>query len=374
MKIGIIGDLILSDKLEIDEKIRDLLQSNDINIANLEAPYIRKGFQPEHRFGLHQLVEDCRILHDLNIAVVSLANNHIGDFGSEGIAFTKQILKDNNISSFGAGMDLDDAITPAELVVNNTKIAFWGFMMRFYSKRYYATMTHHGVPQLNKEIILEALSRSDADIKVLYNHWNQEFEFYPEPICKAMAEDISPYCDLIIGSHSHCLQGIQTYNNCLILYSMGNFSMPAEKFHGVTLMKYPDLSLDSMLVVASINPSDIQYAIHQTVLNPEGNNILLADEVGKNRIEDHLSMISWPLNMKNPEYTAFYNKHKKRKIIFTLRKNERINDVLILISKILYSTLKFSEISLAYMLEKLGLLKIVKTRMSKFISYFQSLR
>jgi hypothetical protein len=374
MKIGIVGDLILSDHLKIDKPLRDILRSTDLNIANLEAPFIREGMKPALKAGLHQLVEDCHILQDLNIKAVSLANNHMCDFGSEGIEITRQVLKDHGIAHFGAGSKLEEALEPAEISIRNKKVALWGFMQRYASGRHFATSASGGVAELRKDQVISVLKESDADIKIIYNHWNQEFENYPDPVNKLLAEEAAQYCDLLIGSHSHCLQGIQSTGKSNIFYGMGNFSMPALEYAGTRLIEYPEISRSSMLVVLNLDEPDPSYTIHPIRLDQSS--CLISDPVKAEaeKVHLHLQSISEALQKPYSSYRKFYNANKQRKLLPTQVRNRHLNRFRLWLFYGTDRILRYSERKLAALLNCLGLLGFVKRRISNLLQYLHSNR
>jgi poly-gamma-glutamate capsule biosynthesis protein CapA/YwtB (metallophosphatase superfamily) len=374
MKIGIVGDLILSDHLKIDTKLLDILQSTDLNIANLEAPFIRQGMKPVLSAGLHQLSTDCNMLHQLNIKAVSLANNHMCDFGTEGIRITREMLSDQGIAHFGAGAYLEEALCPAEISINGRTLAIWGFMQKYASGRHFATSGSGGVAELRKNLVMPALKDSLADIKILYNHWNQEFEKYPEPVNKLLAEEAALYCNLLIGSHSHCLQGIQSKGQSTILYGMGNFSMPALDYAGTTLIEYPEISRDSMIVVLNLDEANPGYNIHPIHVDRSGCQISDPPKEGAKRVHSHLQIISEALQKDYASYRKFYKANKQRKLLPTQVRNQRINRLRLWLYYRADRLVRYSEKNIASLLNRAGLLSFVKRRMTRLLDYIHSNR
>lgn len=374
MRIGIVGDLILSDRMKIDPGLLDILRNTDLNIANLEAPFIRKGMKPVLAAGLHQLTGDCRLLHQMNIRAVSMANNHMCDFGSEGIRFTQQVLDEQGIAHFGAGNNLEEARRPALLTIRNRKVALWGFMQRYASGRHFATSSSAGVAELRKDLVLKTLNESRADVKIIYNHWNQEFEHFPEPFNKLLAEEVARHCQLVIGSHSHCLQGIQPAGQSRIFYSLGNFSMPAMEYAGTRLIKYPGVSRDSMIVELTLHKDDMEYTVHPIQLDENGCLVTVPTEGEADRIRKQLQLISGALQMDYAQYRKFYKKHKQRKLLPTQVRNPYLNRLRLWFFYKADGLVRYSEIKLARILKHMGLLNYMKRRMSRILDYLHTNR
>ena len=362
MKIAFLGDFVLSDLLKIDKKIVDILQQTDFNVANLEAPFIEQDYLSQKKSGLYQK-SNTDTLHKLNIKIVSLANNHISDFGIKGMQKTIEVLEKNNIKYFGAGQNIQDALKPATIKINNTTISFWGFMLKFHSSHFFATQTKYGIPELKQEMINNILKKSSADIKILFNHWSQEFEDYPEPICRDIAEKTIKNCNLIIGSHPHCIQGIQQYQTKNIFYSLGNFTMPYIKFHKCALNNYPKKSDFSFFPIVNFDNNSISYKIYPIQIK-NGYIISLANEKNEKLIREKIKKISKPLQDKSyKEYRKFYNKNKKRKFRPTLKHSSLYNKIIMTGYKITFKTI----ILLTRLLDIIGLREFAKRMFNKIL-------
>lgn len=147
-----------------------------------------------------------------SIEAVSLANNHASDYGSEGMKQIKEALTKANIDYFvGGKIDYQE--------IKDIKIALIGETGWDKSKT-----TKDRV----KKRIQEA--RSQADLVFIMFHWGIERENYPNDIQKELAYlSIDEGADLVLGSHPHVIQGIETYKGKNIIYSFGNFSFGANK-------------------------------------------------------------------------------------------------------------------------------------------------
>ena len=72
------------------------------------------------------------------------------------------------------------------------------------------------------EMIQEA--KNNADVSIVFVHWGVERAEMPEDYQRELAmKYIDAGADMVIGAHSHCLQGMEVYNGKLITYSLGNF-------------------------------------------------------------------------------------------------------------------------------------------------------
>jgi poly-gamma-glutamate capsule biosynthesis protein CapA/YwtB (metallophosphatase superfamily) len=375
MKIGFLGDIILGAKVRISDGIIEVLNTTDFNIGNFEAPFIDDTLRGQTRAGLYQKADDASFLKALNIQVVSLANNHMGDFGPVGIDLTRARLKDQGIAFFGAGKDLEEASEPAVLDVKGKKVACWGYMLRYFSNRYFALASRPGIPKLTEQKILQDIEKTKADIKLLYAHWNQEFEDYPEPVCKELGEKLRGRINLLAGSHPHCLQGIQSFSNYAVLHSLGNFIMPNDSYHHNYLAPYPEKCYRSMFVIADFHADQtLSTTIYPVSISENGMEVDFPDEKERERLLNHISGLSGPLSLDQRSYKKFYARNKTRKMRFTLGKNEGMNYVKMFVYRILFFTSVYLERGIVFLLKKAGIYETIRKRFAGIISKYQDVR
>ena len=111
MKIALLGDIALFGRLsykssqDIDyyfEEVSSFLETMDYVVGNLETPFsVKKKTSGAKSAYIYSDVENIKILKSLHIKAVSLANNHMFDFGKEGYEVTKRLLNENGIEWFG---------------------------------------------------------------------------------------------------------------------------------------------------------------------------------------------------------------------------------------------------------------------------------
>jgi len=113
LKLFACGDIVnlRSKKDFVDEKIKNLIQSSDISICNFEAPIETNNMKAIKKAGPHvyQSKKSIEYLSEAGFNMVSLANNHIYDYGQESLDNTIVELNKYNIDIIGAGVDFDSA-------------------------------------------------------------------------------------------------------------------------------------------------------------------------------------------------------------------------------------------------------------------------
>ena len=191
------------------KNVKSIFEKDDLTIANLEGPLTTADPHPDKTFAFKGKPEYVNILTSGNIDVVTLANNHSADRYEKGMKDTKKVLDENNIGHFGY-----DENYIAE--VNGVKIGFLGYAF----------------PQSFSDNMKKAIQSLDknTDIIVVYYHWGIERDYAPMASQRKIAKStIDAGADLVIGSHPHVLQGIETYKGKNIVYSLGNFCFGGNK-------------------------------------------------------------------------------------------------------------------------------------------------
>jgi len=190
----------------------DFLKKADITLINLEAP-LRKGC-PLMTEGF-TFCGDARHIQGILFAgvdSVSLANNHIGNFGQAGIDETINLLETNKIGWSGSG----------HLDIQERKGIKFGFLAY---NGVGATFDREGIATEIKE------AKNKVDVLIVSAHWGAEYELIPQKGAGVAPDDpreighliIDSGADLIIGNHPHTVQGVELYKNKLITYAHGNF-------------------------------------------------------------------------------------------------------------------------------------------------------
>ena len=205
--------------------IKDYLFSADIVFSNLEAPFCNKGEPYPKNFVFKVPERHVNVLKAGNINMVSLANNHILDYGMSCLESTVQLLRKEKVYFAGAGTNFGNAHKPAIFEINNIKFAFFAYSMTL-PKYFFATDSTGGTAYPKRKILKDSISyyNNKVDYIIVSFHWGQELTELPKEYQQNYAHLAIDYgADLILGHHPHVLQGIEIYKNKLILYSLANF-------------------------------------------------------------------------------------------------------------------------------------------------------
>ncbi len=164
-------------------------------------------------------------LRNAGFDVLNLANNHILDYGQEGLFDTIATLDSLGLSHCGAGANDFAAATPAVLTVGSKTVAFLGFSTTF-PEEFWAARNRAGTCFPFQQRMEKAIrqSRAQADHVVVSFHWGAELATMPKDYQRLLAHKaIDLGADLVLGHHAHVLQGIEVYRGRLIAYGLGNF-------------------------------------------------------------------------------------------------------------------------------------------------------
>ncbi len=207
---------------------RNWLSGADIAIGNLEGPLTTGGEPAPDKKYLFRSPPDkvTATLHAAGFDVVSLANNHTLDYGSQGLNDTIAALDKANIHHVGAGSNLREARQAAFIDKNGLRVAFLGYSLTF-PEEFWAKKNGPGTAFGHRQHIINDIkaAKSEADIVVVSFHWGRESITELRPYQVALGrESINAGAQLVIGHHPHILQAVERYKHGAILYSMGNFA------------------------------------------------------------------------------------------------------------------------------------------------------
>lgn len=206
------------------------MDAADIMMINNEFTYSNRGTPLSGKtFTFRAKPETAANLSILSADIVSLANNHVYDYGETALLDTMDTLKQYGIPYVGAGKNLEEAKEIVYFQAGDMKIAYVSATQveRSYVFTKEATATSAGVlrtfdPAVFLEVIKEA--KANSDFVVVYVHWGTEGLNRFEADQQSLGHQyIDAGADLVIGDHTHCLQGIEYYKGVPIFYSLGNF-------------------------------------------------------------------------------------------------------------------------------------------------------
>lgn len=203
----------------------------DIFMVNLEHPVTTSIEKVEKKYNFRMNPAAIGTLKNGGVSLVNCANNHVFDFGLQGIEETMRNLDSAGVRYVGLGKDLRAARTPVILEVRGLRFGFLGY---YGGGEYAATASRPGfAPRYQPYIVDDVRSlRKKVDFVVVSFHWGTERAPEPDSLQVRLAHSvIDAGADLIVGHHPHVLQGIEEYRGKHIAYSLGNFVFGGNSQH-----------------------------------------------------------------------------------------------------------------------------------------------
>lgn len=215
-KVFFAGDIMLgrsvADKIKKNgaeypfAEIKKTVYFSDYAIANLEGPLTKLNSAPQDTMRFHFDPAQASVLSAIGFDALSLGNNHSLDQGAKGLAETVSNLSASKVAHFG---EADGSV--ARFSVNGKNISVIGLQ------------------DITKKIDTAAAAKIIAqeklvsDIVIVYPHWGEEYKHTHNERQTMLAHSfIDAGADLVIGSHPHVIQGVETYKGKPIFYSLGN--------------------------------------------------------------------------------------------------------------------------------------------------------
>ena len=212
----------------LDEAYRDEISRADIYMANQEFPFSDRGTPaPDKQFTFRVPPERVSMMHELGIDIVTIANNHTLDYGTDALVDTCTTLENAGIPYVGAGANMDRAKQLETIEVRGRTIGFLAASRVYPDTSWVANSKKPGmVSGYDPSILLKEIEAAGeyCDYLVVYMHWGIERDEKPQEYQRTLGRQlIDAGADLVIGSHPHVLQGIEYYQGKPIVYSLGNF-------------------------------------------------------------------------------------------------------------------------------------------------------
>ena len=223
--IGRIAGMIEKEDFSFFDEIKPLISQSDLSIVNLEAPIVSKNQKPILKHGPN-LKTTPKVINSLNYAgfnLVTLANNHIMDYGEEGLEETIINLKNGGIDFVGVGRNLKEATKIKYFEKDGKKLAIINCCEHEFS---IAEENKAGANPINVINQFKAIqeARKNADFVLIITHGGHEMWQFPSPrMVETYRFFVETGADAVINHHQHCYSGYEVYNGKPIFYGLGNF-------------------------------------------------------------------------------------------------------------------------------------------------------
>ena len=203
-----------------------MLDGADLVVANLEGPVtpyrsvsVGSGVNTPENTTFTFPTSTADFLYRHNIRVVNLGNNHIMNFGRDGVEQTKKYLDAAGVKYFG-DPDIAEAERALRMDINGIPFSFVNWSdwtpVGNPSDSNGAGKQNSTVEQIGKE-------RAAGRVVVVYTHWGEEYIPPIQRVRDLAHSFVDAGAAIDIGSHPHVIQEVEEYNGKKIYYSLGNF-------------------------------------------------------------------------------------------------------------------------------------------------------
>ena len=221
---GRLADIAEAEPERLFGRFVQTIRAADLALLNLETP-LCGPLQPIEKTGpaLSANPAAAAFLVNAGFKLVTLANNHIFDFGSPGLYSTLAALDQHGVEYVGAGNSYESAAKPFLLDSNGKKLAIMNFAENEWST------TRGKVPGANP---LDPVSNYQAiraasqivDHVIVVCHGGHEMHDLPSPRMRSLFRFfVEAGASAVVNHHTHCVSGYEVYQGAPIFYSLGNF-------------------------------------------------------------------------------------------------------------------------------------------------------
>jgi hypothetical protein len=265
---------------------RNLVQGHDYAICNLECPLLTKG-DPIPKIGpnLRGEPELAALIKTWGFSAVSLANNHIMDFGPPGLESTLRHCESAGLATFGAGHNLSTATKAHRVVLNGKRFSFINAAEEEFciAGDHYAGASPLRAIAVYRSIIEE---RSTADFVIVIFHGGNEYYPLPRPGLREMCRFfVDVGADAVVGHHSHVTGGYEVFRGKPIFYSLGNFLFDSEK------PRQPGWNEGVLLSLEFTCGEDPKYRVHPCVQGGAAAGVQLQIDARANAVKEEMASL-----------------------------------------------------------------------------------
>jgi poly-gamma-glutamate synthesis protein (capsule biosynthesis protein) len=215
------------------------LSDADVTMVNLETAIAGRGprdpkelERPTRRYWFRTSPTALDLLAAAGVDVVSVANNHGGDYGATGLEDTLRAADAAPLAVVGVGADRSAAFAPYRITVDGTALSFFAAdasRREGSSSVWAAGPTNPGIAAARSarpRDLLAAVRAADerGDVVVVYLHWGREYDVCPSALQRSQARALADAgADVVVGAHAHVLQGAGWIGGTYVGYGLGNF-------------------------------------------------------------------------------------------------------------------------------------------------------
>src|SRR5579863_7788793 len=219
---------LLNDPATAFGPVAAVLKAADFTAVNLETAVTSGGTPQPKTYHFRTVPAAFTALRDAGVDLVTMANNHVLDYGQAGLADTLAAARAARFPYVGIGTNADAAWAPYVTTVKGMRIAVVGVsQVAELASSWVATPTRPGEANaidLGRTLAAVRAARRLAPVVIVFMHWGTERVACPNPGQRSLARQLSAAgATIIVGAHAHVLQGSGWLGRTFVAYGMGNF-------------------------------------------------------------------------------------------------------------------------------------------------------
>jgi poly-gamma-glutamate capsule biosynthesis protein CapA/YwtB (metallophosphatase superfamily) len=205
-----------------------VLRAADFTAVNFETSVTSRGAPQPKTYHFRTVPAAFTALRDAGVDLVTMANNHVLDYGPVGLADTLAAARAARFPYVGIGTDAAAAWAPYVTTVKGMRIAVVGVsQVAELASSWVATANRPGEANaidLSRTLAAVRAARRLAPTVIVFMHWGTEGEACPDPNQLSLARKLAAAgASIIVGAHAHMLQGSGWLGHTFVAYGMGNF-------------------------------------------------------------------------------------------------------------------------------------------------------
>jgi poly-gamma-glutamate capsule biosynthesis protein CapA/YwtB (metallophosphatase superfamily) len=220
--------LLLRDPATALGPIASVLRQADFTALNLETAVTSRGTPQPKTYHFRTSPVAFTALRDGGVDLVTMANNHVLDYGQAGLADALAAARAARFPYVGIGTNAGAAWAPYVVTIKGMKIAIIGVsQVAELASSWVATSSRPGEANainLRRTLAAVRAARRLASIVIVFMHWGTEGQACPDANQLALAPRLAAAgASIIIGAHAHMLEGSGWLHRTFVAYGMGNF-------------------------------------------------------------------------------------------------------------------------------------------------------
>jgi poly-gamma-glutamate capsule biosynthesis protein CapA/YwtB (metallophosphatase superfamily) len=253
---------LLNDPATAFGPVAAVLRAADFTAVNLETSVTGRGAPQPKTYHFRTVPAAFTALRDAGVDLVTMANNHVLDYGPVGLADTMAAARAARFPYVGVGADAAAAWAPYVTTVKGMKIAVVGVsQVAELASSWVATASRPGeanAVDLARTLAAVRAARRLAPTVIVFMHWGTEGEACPDPGQLSLARKLAAAgAGIIIGAHAHMLQGSGWLGRTFVAYGLGNFLWWENSYSTATgvleLTVYPHAPLTARFIPAVVS-------------------------------------------------------------------------------------------------------------------------